>query len=180
MSVPLAVARGSLYTNIRVPLAYLITFRGYGTWLHGDKRGSIDRFNNEYKSPYIQENATWQNYNEGRLRSDPFNLDANGRRIVEAAVRETCDIRGWLLRAINVRTNHVHTVISIGDTKPMVALKSLKSNATRKLREEGVWQEQHSPWAQMGSRRYLWTERSLELAIGYVIDGQGGDLPDFD
>ena len=22
---------------------YLITFRGYGTWLHGDDRGSVDR-----------------------------------------------------------------------------------------------------------------------------------------
>ena len=25
------------------PLAYLITFRCYGTWLHGDKRGSYRR-----------------------------------------------------------------------------------------------------------------------------------------
>jgi len=27
------------------PLAYLITFRCYGTWLHGEERGSIDRKN---------------------------------------------------------------------------------------------------------------------------------------
>ena len=25
------------------PLAYLITIRSYGTWLHGDERGSMDR-----------------------------------------------------------------------------------------------------------------------------------------
>jgi len=27
-----------------IPLAYLISFRAYGTWLHGDRRGSVDRF----------------------------------------------------------------------------------------------------------------------------------------
>ena len=26
----------------RIPLGYLITFRTYGTWLHGDKRGSVN------------------------------------------------------------------------------------------------------------------------------------------
>jgi hypothetical protein len=26
-----------------IPLAYLISFRAYGTWLHGDRRGSVDR-----------------------------------------------------------------------------------------------------------------------------------------
>jgi len=25
------------------PLAYLITIRTHGTWLHGDERGSVDR-----------------------------------------------------------------------------------------------------------------------------------------
>jgi hypothetical protein len=25
------------------PLAYFITFRTHGTWLHGDQRGSVDR-----------------------------------------------------------------------------------------------------------------------------------------
>ena len=32
----------------RIPLGYLITFRGYGTWLHGDRRGSVDRFHNRF------------------------------------------------------------------------------------------------------------------------------------
>ena len=25
------------------PLAYFISFRTFGTWLHGDRRGSVDR-----------------------------------------------------------------------------------------------------------------------------------------
>ncbi len=37
------------------PLAYLITFRTYGTWLHGDERYSIDRHGkNIYGAPCIE------------------------------------------------------------------------------------------------------------------------------
>jgi hypothetical protein len=35
------------------PLAFLITFRSYGTWLHGDERGSVNRFHNQYKSALL-------------------------------------------------------------------------------------------------------------------------------
>ena len=30
------------------PLAYFISFRTYGTWLHGDERFSVDRKQNKY------------------------------------------------------------------------------------------------------------------------------------
>ena len=63
-------------------------------------------------------------------------------------------------------------------TRPDRALNALKANATRQMRQDGNWQESRSPWADKGSQRYLWTERSLALAIDYVINGQGGDLPD--
>jgi hypothetical protein len=34
------------------PLGYLITIRSYGTWLHGDARGSMDRRNyNKFGEP---------------------------------------------------------------------------------------------------------------------------------
>jgi len=69
-----------MWNDTDLPLGYLITFRCYGTWLHGDERGS----------------------------------------------------------------------------------------------------KSHSPWADKGSKRHLWNERSLALAIDYVINGQGGDLPDLD
>jgi hypothetical protein len=51
-----------MWNNTDTPLAYLISFRSYGTWLHGDPRGSIDRFNNRYRSPYIKPNPQWEAY----------------------------------------------------------------------------------------------------------------------
>jgi REP element-mobilizing transposase RayT len=84
------------------------------------------------------------------------------------------------LHALNARTNHVHVVASIGSLEPCRALNAFKSYATRRMRENGNWQLPHSPWADRGSTRYLWNERSLALAIDYVINGQGGPLPDLD
>ena len=154
-----------MWNDTDIPLAYLITFRCYGTWLHGDERGSIDRFHNQYQSPFIAPNQHWQGYNEKLLKHKPVNLNAAQRQAVEEAVREVCDYRVWSLYAINVRTNHVHTVVSTNGIKSERALNAFKSYATRKMREESCWNYSHSPWVDKGSRRRLWNERSIELAI---------------
>ena len=97
----------------------------------------------------------------------------------EAAVRETSSKRGWGLWAFNIRTNHVHIVSCAGDKDPDLVLGTYKANATRKLREEGLWTFDHSPWAEKGSKRRLWNKRQVEAAIDYVLYGQGPDLPPF-
>jgi REP element-mobilizing transposase RayT len=169
-----------MWNNTDIPLAYLITFRCYGSWLHGDERGSIDRFHNQYKSPYIPPDERWHQHSARTLKGEPVTLNAAQRGSVEASIRETCEIRNWFLRAINVRTNHVHLVVSIGDVKPGRALNAFKGNSTRHMRENGYWNRPHSPWVGKGSKRHLWNERSIERAIDYVINGQGDELPEFD
>jgi hypothetical protein len=73
----------------------------------------------------------------------------------------------------------VHTVVA-SKRKSDLVLSAFKANATRQLREDGLWTREFSPWARKGSRRNLWNERSVAQAIDYVLSGQGGDLPDFD
>ena len=169
-----------MWNDTDTPLAYFISFRTYATWLHGDKRGSIDRFHNRYRSPYIPQNEKWRHYNQQRLKAKPLILKARQRKSIEAAIRETCDIRNWLLQAINVRTNHIHTVVSASQKKPELVLNAFKANATRQLRQDGFWPHPFSPWADGGSKRRLWNEQSVARAIDYVLNGQGDDLPDFD
>ena len=124
-------------------------------------------------------NETWHEYNQQRLRVKPLILGARYREFVEKAVRETCEIRKWWLYAINVRTNHVHTVVS-ANRKPELVLNAFKANATRELKQNGLWTESLSPWAGNGSKRRLWNEQSVAKAIDYVLNGQGDDLPTFD
>jgi hypothetical protein len=88
--------------------------------------------------------------------------------------------RAWHLYTANVRTNHAHAVIYIGGKRLSDALVAMKANATRQLREDGNWTPEHSPWAEKGSKRNLWAERSVWEACNYVNNEQGDELPDFD
>ena len=168
-----------MWNDADIPLAYLITFRSYGTWLHGDERGSVNRFRNQFNARRLPPERTWLAINTQRLKGDVVLLNAAQRDCVEDAVRETCRIRKWDLQAVNVRTNHVHVVVSIGTKKPEIALNAFKANATRKMRESVCWINKLSPWADKGSNRYLWNEQSVGRAIEYVLFGQGDELPDF-
>jgi REP element-mobilizing transposase RayT len=146
----------------------------------GDTRGSIDRFHNRYKSPYLPANDRRYNRSRRALKSRPQRLNSARRKRVDRAIREVCEHRRWLLYAHNVRTTHVHVVVSIGSVKPGRALNAFKAYATRRMRQDGNWRKPHSPWADKGSKRRLWNERSLALAIDYVLYDQGDDPPDFD
>jgi REP element-mobilizing transposase RayT len=160
------------------PLAYLITFRTYGTWLHGVEKGSVDRKHNIYGTPRLAPNPHRKNTETRLLKHAPTVLDARQRRTVDRAVREVCAHRGYALLAVNVRTNHVHTVLSAArDPEPI--LDALKAYATRALRRAALASPTTKLWVRHGSTRYLWKEQHVEKAIAYVLYGQGDDPPEF-
>ena len=167
------------FNEDQTPLAYFITFRTYGTWLHGDKRGSVDRHHNRYGAPLIPPNQNWLQHNKRSLKYQPVKLGKKERALVTISIKETCEIRGWLLHATNVRSNHAHSVVSAA-CEPSIILNALKANATRTLREGGSWQRAGSPWADSGSKRYLWTEDHIKKAIDYVELDQGDVFPSLD
>ncbi|MCC6452304.1 MAG: transposase [Acidobacteria bacterium] len=167
-----------MWNDTDEPIAYLITFRTYGTWLHGDERGSTDRNNNQYGEPFIPKNECWFEHNKNLLRSEPFKLDVRCRRVVATAIREVCDHYSWQLAAMDVRTNHAHSVIQCPEHSSRKALRQFKAFSTRRLRETGLWAHDHSPWAEKGSRRLIWNEAGFAAAVNYVKNRQGGPLPD--
>jgi REP element-mobilizing transposase RayT len=158
------------------PLAYLITFRTFGTWLHGDERGSVDRHEkNIYGTPDIKPNSKLKDGMLERINQPSFLLDARGRIIVERSVRQVCENRKYFMHAVNARSNHVHTVIS-AEQGPEKIINTLKSYATRELKTEGLIEDGTRVWSRGGSRQYLWKSRNVALAIEYVLYGQG-DIP---
>ena len=154
------------------PLAFFITFGTYSTWLHGDARGSIDRFHNRYGTPRLPPNALRERYERGLLKQQPVRLNPLQRKIVMDAVKEICLEKGWSLWAVNARTTHVHAVVTADwDGKKVRA--ALKARATKNLREQGSWREDYSPWAARGSCRKLWTPEDVVNAVVYVQYDQG-------
>ena len=157
------------------PLAYLITLRTYGTWLHGDERGWMDRKNNIYGTSKIARNPRFQSSDAKQLKHPPVTLNARRRQLVEDAILEVCEHRPYVLRAINARTNHVHTVVAaMQDPEPV--LDAFKAYATRKLRTTRLLSANVTPWGRHGSTVYLWKEKDVAKAIEYVMLGQGDDL----
>lgn len=153
---------------------YLITFTTYGTWLHGDDRGSVNRAHNAPSTPFLEPNEPLRAAEERSLEHPPCELGPAHRPIVAAAIAEVCEHRGWILRACNVRTNHVHVVVA-ADQTPERVMNDFKSYATRALR--GIDPAlSDRVWTRHGSTRYLNDERSIDGALHYVLGEQGPDL----
>ena len=162
------------------PLAYLITFRTFGTWLHGDERESVDRHGkNIYGTPKVLPSKNLKVKMQRNQTSDEAVLNGRRRGVVESAVREVCRVRGYLLLALSVRTNHVHAVVMAAISKPESVMNAFKAYSTRKLRAAELLGADERVWSRGGSTRYLWKENHVEGAVHYVLHGQGEDLPNF-
>ena len=161
------------------PLAYLITFRTYGTWLHGDDRMSMDRHGkNIYGTPKVLPSKNLNLMMKTNQKSTGFLLDGSCRGVVDRTIRAVCRLRGYGLLALHVRTNHAHSVVR-STRKPEIVTNAFKSNATKELRLAGLVSTDQQIWSRGGSTRYLWKPSHVEGAIDYVLYGQGDDLPNF-
>ena len=92
-SEPAVVTAGSanaetptMWNDTDIPLALLITFRCRGTWLHGDERGSVDRYNNTYGTPRIPPIKAWKKLNAELLAIKPVTLDAQRRSVINKSI----------------------------------------------------------------------------------------------
>jgi REP element-mobilizing transposase RayT len=155
----------------RPPLAYFITFRCYGTWLHGDTRGSIDPEHRNYGEEPLRRDDLRVAFERREMSGRPATLDADRRHAVHAALADVCAFRSWALLALNVRTNHVHLVVA-ADLAPELVMNRLKARSTRALREAGMLAPDERVWSRHGSTKYLWKEEDVEQACVYVMEGQ--------
>ena len=95
-----------------VPLAYLITFSCYGTWLCGDERGSVDRHHNLRGTAILAADSNRVRGDRKRMTQPAYELEDVCRDVVLKAIREVCEHRQWPLLALHVRTKHVHSVVA--------------------------------------------------------------------
>ncbi|MBI1915044.1 MAG: hypothetical protein HYS12_09955 [Planctomycetes bacterium] len=129
------------------------------------------------------------------MTEDACRLDNEQRDLVERQVGETCKFRGWILHAVNCRSNHLHVVVT-ASSAPKIVRNQLKAWCTRRLKELEASRQQararrldtptrsvsdgptsdaairENWWAERGSQRFINDEASLEATILYVRDGQ--------
>ena len=74
--------------------------------------------------------------------------------------------------ALNVRTNHVHSVVQATGRKPELVLNYFKSWATRRLREIEYRAIDARIWTEGGSTRWINNEAGLRGAMDYELNQQ--------
>lgn len=153
------------------PLAYLITFRTYGTWLPGDERGYVDAQHSSWAEPYRMPDPDREDEMRGLMRHPSVLLTDVQRRSVLEAIHERCLHTGWQVMAANVRTNHVHVVLTAAE-RPEPVMDSLKRWATRRLRQADPALHDRRVWARHGSTRHLWKDDAVARAVEYVLEQQ--------
>jgi REP element-mobilizing transposase RayT len=156
------------------PLAYLITWTTYGSWLHGDERVWVQSGQPGIQAP-DQERQTSVRL---RMTEATVLLDEPQRQLVEGTIREHCRIRQWHLHAVNVRSNHVHVVVS-ADLAPEETMRQLKAWCSRRLSEQaglasekGTRNGRRHWWTEHGSTKWINDESYLQNAIRYVNERQ--------
>lgn len=152
------------------PLAYLITIRTYGTWLHGDERLSVDRRAgiNVFGTPKVEADRELLIASAANMTARPFVFNDRQRVVVDCEMRSLCKYRKYGLYALDVRTNHAHIVLS-ASAKPEGIADDLKRYSTKRLRREGLVGDDERIWARGRSRRYLWKHDDVDRAVNYVL-----------
>jgi REP element-mobilizing transposase RayT len=156
----------AIITRMQI-LAYFLTWTTYGTWLPGDERGWVNDKDGAWHVDIRPPEPERQKAAKALMKHNPVILDDSERALVRQAIADTCRHKAWALHEFNVRTNHVHVVVSVGDRAPEPVMAYLKSWASRRLNEaEGP--RDRPWWTEHGSTRYIKTEESLAKAIEYV------------
>ncbi len=157
------------------PLAFHLIWTTYGTWLPGDVRGWI-----QSGGPGVQPPDPMCEQQARESMAEPaVLLDPEQRGVVEQTIREHCGVRRWTLHSVNVRSNHVHVVVTC-DCAGERARDQFKLWTSRRLSERAGLT---APVARKAGRRHWWTEggdclpigdeQYLANAIVYVTERQG-------
>jgi REP element-mobilizing transposase RayT len=154
---------------MRAPRANFLSRTVYGSWLHGDARGSVDAEHNEPGTRYLDADDRCHAREKSLIGSSPSAFGPHEREVVDRTIREHCAIRAWMLLAINVRTLHAHVVVRCPlEVTPERAMDQFKAWSTRRLRETGLVPLQGKVRTRHGSTRWINSPQSLQRAIRHA------------
>ena len=152
--------------NTDDPIAYLITWTSYGTWLPGDERGWHRWAQSEVRLP----NELFEQMAATAMKEPEFTLAPDDREVVEQTVARHCRVRGWTLHTVRARSNHVHVVVTAPGYHPKTVRDQFKAWCTRHLKPKHPGRERF--WTEGGSCRWINHEDDLASAIANVNDAQ--------
>jgi len=149
------------------PIAYHITFGTYGTRLHGDSRGTVDRPMNQPGDPIIGADPAWWERERGRLNFEPVILTSEQMVFMEGVMPGVCERGGWDYHTGAGGPDHIHVLLT-AEAEADAVRKWFKrwlgeAMSARWARAEGAtW------WAEGGSVKWVWERPYFENVLGYL------------
>ncbi|MBN1392270.1 MAG: transposase [Sedimentisphaerales bacterium] len=140
-------------------IGYMITWTTYGTWLQGRKQGFV-------KDGRVRgENIAIKKDCENKLESRPVQFGRNERDIVRDAILEAAKRFQQKMRAIAVRSNHVHIVAEYVEVPMGILVGHYKSAGRIALKE---WGFEGKVWTRGYDKRFCFSEKELRARVDYV------------
>ena len=149
------------------PLAYHITFGMYGSRLHGDARGTVDRSMNKPGDPIIGRDTDWEQIERSLLRFPPVVPTSHQRQFAESIIPSICNRGGWQFHTCAAQDDHVHALLTTtADAKTVRRL--LKRWLGQALSERWPLLPDATWWAEGGSVKWIWDQQYFENVFSYI------------
>jgi REP element-mobilizing transposase RayT len=133
-------------------IGYMLTWRTYGTWLEGQKKG--------YKNERLKQ------VNKGNLKKQPVKFTAKQKEIVRSAIIQQAQKLSQKVFALTVFSNHIHLLVEKKQESIETAAALYKTAARAALNKNGLGGK---IWAKGYDKRYIFTEQELLNRMVYVL-----------
>lgn len=144
---------------MRQPIAYMLTWTTYGSWLQGDERGYVK------DGVILPANKSLNQANRAAMASPEVSLTRRQKGITEDALRKEAEALGQRICAVAVGKNHLHLVVTTNGLDPASAVSHYKNAARLAVQADGF---RGRLWTRGYSKRYCFGEQQLYAMIEYV------------
>ncbi len=141
------------------PIAYMMTWTTYGSWLQGDERGYVK------DGRIFEANKSLNQANKFLMKYPEVNLSLLQRNIIEDALRKEAFTLGQEIYAMSIGVNHIHLAVSFSDIYPEAAMSHYKNASRLEIQRAGFVGKL---WTRGFSKRYCFDEQQLNAIIDYV------------
>jgi REP element-mobilizing transposase RayT len=148
-------------------IAYHITWGTYGTRLHGDPRGTVDRQHNQRGSRVLGFDEHRWELEKTRLKFPPVRLTREQMTLAESLIPQVCERGYWTYRCCAVGADHVHVILSSAHD-PETIRRLLKRWLGQGLSGRHALPDGATWWAECGSIRWITNEEYYSNAMQYM------------
>jgi REP element-mobilizing transposase RayT len=165
---------------------WLLSNTMYGTWLPGDRRGSVtsvrdfrlgDPQDSDFRFEHDIPGEPWEPEMPGlnraaknQMNGAPIYFNAEHAEMVWAQFLETAKHRSWIVHALAIMRDHFHLVVQVpSDPDPKKVLADFKAYASRVLNRRFGVPASETWWTSKGSKRKLADDSYFANAVNYVL-----------